>query len=213
MCIRDSTYGGSGGNPNGHIIRWREEGGDHGATSFDWDVFLFGAPADKDAQSINLSGLTADNDFSSPDGLYFDQRGLLWIQTDDGAYRDTVNNQMLVAIPGEVGDGGMLTFTNDFGDEENTTFVGKDASAVNLRRFLVGPKGCEITGITMTPDARSLFINVQHPGEGGSAGNFNTDVSTWPNPNGNALALGNGASRPRSATIVITREDNGEIAL
>ncbi|WP_272961575.1 alkaline phosphatase PhoX, partial [Alcanivorax jadensis] len=76
------------------------------------------------------SGLTADNDFSSPDGLYFDQRGLLWIQTDDGAYRDTVNNQMLVAIPGEVGDGGMLTFTNDFGAEENTTFVGKDASAV-----------------------------------------------------------------------------------
>lgn len=207
------TYGGSGGNPNGHIIRWREEGGDHSATRFDWDVFLFGSPADKDAQSINLSGLTADNDFSSPDGLYFDHRGLLWIQTDDGAYRDTVNNQMLVAIPGEVGDGGMLTFTNDFGGEENTTFVGKDASAVDLRRFLVGPKGCEITGITMTPDGRSLFINVQHPGEGGSAANFNTDVSTWPNPNGDALALGNGVSRPRSATIVITREDNGEIAV
>ncbi len=84
---------------------------------------------------------------------------------------------------------------------------------MDLRRFLVGPKGCEITGITMTPDGRSLFINVQHPGEGGSAANFNTDVSTWPNPNGDALALGNGVSRPRSATIVITREDNGEIAV
>ncbi len=27
-------------NPWGHIIRWRERGGDHASTAFDWDLFL-----------------------------------------------------------------------------------------------------------------------------------------------------------------------------
>jgi secreted PhoX family phosphatase len=54
---------------------------------------------------VNLSGLTDVNDFSSPDGLWFDQNGMLWIQTDDGAYTDVTNCMMLAAIPGKVGDG------------------------------------------------------------------------------------------------------------
>ncbi len=36
------------------------------------------------------------------------------------------------------------------------------------KRFLVGPKGCEITGITATPDLKTLFVNIQHPGESGN---------------------------------------------
>ena len=206
---------GSDGNANGHIIRWRETGGQHDALTFDWDIFLFGAESGADSASVNLSGLTADNDFSSPDGIFIDMRGLMWIQTDDGTYTDTVNNQMLVAIPGEVGDGGMQQVTSSVGADEKTvtTFVGKSASEVDLRRFLVGVPGCEITGIALTPDAKSMFVNIQHPGEGGSAASFNVDKSSWPNSNGNAQALGDGSSRPRSATIVITREDGGEIAL
>ena len=56
------------GNPNGHIIRWRESGGSVAATAFDWDIYLFaaeaGAPAD-----VNLSGLTAVNEvFPGPHG-------------------------------------------------------------------------------------------------------------------------------------------------
>ena len=69
------------GNPNGHIIRWRETGGDPAATTFAWDIYLFGAEAGAPAD-VNLSGLTAVNDFSSPDGLWFDQNGLLWIETE-----------------------------------------------------------------------------------------------------------------------------------
>ena len=34
-----------------------------------------------------------------------------------------------------------------------------------FRRFLTGPRGCEITGIAFTPDNRTMFINIQHPGE------------------------------------------------
>ncbi|KAF5303459.1 hypothetical protein FQA39_LY19023 [Lamprigera yunnana] len=141
------------GHVNGHIIRWRETD----ATRFSWDIYLFGAQADA-AADVNLSGLSDDNDFSSPDGLYFDPRGLLWVQTDDGAYTDVTNCMMLAAVPGQVGDGGRVTAA---GGAE--TIKGANASTDNLRRFLVGPKDCEITGVAVTPDGRTLLFNVQHP--------------------------------------------------
>lgn len=203
-------------NSNGHIIRWREQDGNHAATAFEWDIFLFGSSADASAD-YNVSGLTPDNEFSSPDGLFIDPRGVMWIQTDDGSsgIRSKTNNQMLVAIPGRVGDGESVTVTtsDNNGQESVNTFIGGDADAVKLKRFLVGPNGCEITGISMTPDARSMFINIQHPGEGGSKEAFNTDVSNWPATSRDATAFGEAGNRPRSATIVIYREDGGELAL
>lgn len=193
---------GSGGNANGHIIRFHETGDDPAATTFSWDIYLFGAPFDADPTSVNVSGLTADNDFSSPDGLWFDHQGVCWIQTDDGAYTDTTQCMMLAAIPGQVGDGAARELTSTVGGESNsvTTRIGAAATAATLRRFLVGPRGSEITGITATPDQTTLFVNIQHPGESGS---LTTLQSTWP-------AL-DGVSRPRSATVVITRDDGGPV--
>ena len=173
------------GNDNGHIIRWAEAGGDHAAISFEWDIYLFAAPSDLSAE--NLSQLNDSNDLSSPDGLYFDPRGVLWIQTDDGAYTDTTNCMLLAALPGKVSDG-MLTTTS----AGQQTRVGMPASNDNIKRFFVGPEGCEVTGITMTPDFKTLFINIQHPG------------NAW-----GAIA---GGSIPRSATVMITRED-GDVIL
>jgi secreted PhoX family phosphatase len=205
---------GGKGNVNGHIIRWKEAGNEHSATTFTWDIFLFGADADA-STDINISGLTADNEFSSPDGLFIDHRGVMWIQTDDGALTDKTNNQMLVAIPGTVGDGGSITVNSQIGADTSSvdTFVGKNAAAVQLKRFFVGPRGCEITGIFLTPDARTMFVNVQHPGEDGTAAAFNADNSNWPALSGDATDFGSAGSRPRSATVVITREDGGEIGL
>ena len=40
-----------------------------------------------------------------------------------------------------------------------------DPATGEFRRFLVGPRGCEITGFTTTPDNRTAFVNIQHPGE------------------------------------------------
>lgn len=194
------------GNVNGHIIRWHEDAG-NASTSFTWDIFLFGAEADADPATINLSGLTADNDFSSPDGLWFDNRGLLWIQTDDGAYNDVTNDQLLAAVPGAVGDGHAVDVTSPLSGETVTTYVGRSASTDNLRRFLVGPRGCEITGIASNPANTALFVNVQHPSSPTLDGG-----DSWPNTSGDATALGNGA-RGRSATIVITRNDGGEIGI
>jgi secreted PhoX family phosphatase len=171
------------GNVFGHIIRWREAGGDAAAAAFEWDVFaLAGDPQHADAaRRGNVKG----DAFGSPDGLWFDPRGVLWIQTDvsgttlnKGDYERLGNNMMLAADPrtGEV------------------------------RRFLVGPSGCEVTGCVMSPDLRTVFISIQHPGETPSE---RTDpdkpraVSNWPDfrPDG----------RPRSATLAITREDGGVI--
>ena len=62
-----------------------------------------------------------------------------------------------------------------------TTYVGKAPGETKLRRFLVGPKECEITGITETPDGKTLFVNIQHPGEDTRA-EFSTGTfgSHWP---------------------------------
>ena len=63
-----------------------------------------------DAGDANLSGLSAKNDFSSPDGLWFSRAsGICWIQTDDGAITDETNCMLLAAVPGQVGDGGRVT--------------------------------------------------------------------------------------------------------
>ncbi|GGE95968.1 PhoX family protein [Sphingomonas prati] len=205
------------GNPNGHIIRLREDGDTSEATSFRWDIYVFGAGSDLNPTNINLSGLDATNDLSSPDGLWFSRstnptgqvNPLLWIQTDDGAFTDQTNCMMLAALPGTVGDGAARTIVNlaatDTGTRSQSTFVGK-APGGSLRRFLVGPKECEITGVDSTPDGRALFVNIQHPGEGGTGA---APTSAWPA----SQAGTTGTSRPRSATIVITKNDGGLVGL
>jgi uncharacterized protein len=92
------------------------------------------------------------------------------------------------------------------------TRIGAKPTAANLRRFLVGPVDCEITGLTETPDGRALFVNIQHPGETISRANIGDPsryLSHWP---GNAgYGAGGATARPRSATLVITRTDGGLI--
>ncbi len=170
-------------NRFGHIVRWREEGDDVAATRFRWDIFAMGGYADSD--DPKLRGQFRGDAFGCPDGLWFDAQGVLWVQTDisptalnKGDFAALGNNQMLAADP----------------------------ATATFRRFLVGPRGCEITGFTMTPDGRTGFVNIQHPGE--NPGELNDPakphaISNWPDfdPNG----------RPRSATVVIRRRDGGII--
>ncbi|EHL22893.1 MAG: phosphatase [Acidovorax sp. SCN 68-22] len=201
------------GNPNGHLLRMKEGSAGGAATTFTWDIYLFGAEAGADKGVVNISSLTADQDFSSPDGLVFSpSTGICWIQTDDGAYTDVTNNMMLAAIPGRVGDGGKktLSFTKADGSKlDVVTAVGKAPTPSTLKRFLVGPVGCEITGLCETPDGKTMFINIQHPGENTLHANIGDPAkytSQWPTNAG----YGPG-KRPRSATIVITKNDGGRI--
>lgn len=161
-------------NVYGQILRWKTHNGDHGADTFDWDLFVVaGNPVVHAGQPKGGSAnITPHNMFNSPDGMGFDDAGRLWILTDgdasnSGDFAGMGNNQMLCADP-------------DSGE---------------IRRFMVGPVGCEVTGISFSPDQKTLFVGIQHPGENGG--------STFPEhlPNG----------KPRSSVMAISREDGGII--
>lgn len=226
------------GNVHGHIVRIREDGDDAGATTFRWDIFLFGAQAKADVgvddvnyqQNVNISGLTEWNDLSKPDGCWFSSKtGILWIETDDNTLTDQSNAMLLAAIPGRYGDGGAVVVNNLLnGDPEQgrtppagsdttvTTYAGRKMTDATFKRFMVAPKGAEITGVTESPDGRVMFVNIQHPGENTTAGNIGDPTkfeSHWPGNGGGVAAYGPGgaAARPRSATVMITRNDGGLI--
>jgi hypothetical protein len=224
------------GNVNGHIMRIREDADDAGAVSFKWDIFLFGAQAKADAgmddlnyqANVNLSGLTDINDLSKPDGCWFSKAsGILWIETDDNTYTDVTNAMLLAAVPGVHGDGGAVTVVDKVDGSPNRavtadktvqTFMGKKMTDVTFKRFLTAPTGAEVTGVAESPDGKALFVNIQHPGENTSAANFTAGIfeSNWP---GNGMGItaaygpGGASARPRSSTLMITKNDGGIIGL
>ncbi|HEX4856912.1 MAG TPA: alkaline phosphatase PhoX, partial [Limnobacter sp.] len=208
---------GAKGNVNGHVIRWKEANSNPAATAFEWDIYLFGAETDDiNNPNVNLSGLTESNVLSSPDGLWFSEKtGVLYIQTDDGAFTDVSNCMLVAAVPGSVGDGKEVTVDNSAaGGGTVNTRVG---AVGTLRRLLVGPVESEITGLTESPDGKALFINIQHPGEDtpslaaapSSAWPYSLAGGTFGNPPAGVLPVQ--GNRPRSATIVLTRKDGGVI--
>jgi secreted PhoX family phosphatase len=211
------------GNPNGHIIRFKEQDSLSTALTFTWDIYVFGAEEDM-PENVNLSKLTANNSFSSPDGLWFSKStGICWIQTDDGAFTDETNCMLLASVPGTVGDGGEFYVSNSLTTSSGTTtgitktFIGGVLGESRLRRFLVAPKGAEVTGITETADGKTLFVNIQHPGENtaawGATATSLTTESTWPGNGGGLTAAHGPAGRPRSATLIITKNDGGKVGL
>ena len=203
------------GNVNGHIVRLAQ--GKPADTAFKWDLYLTASEAGADKGKINLSNLTDANDLSSPDGLVFSQAtGICWIQTDDGAYTDVTNCMLMAAIPGHVGDGAKKTLTykrSDGSDKAVDTYIGKAPTEATFKRFLVGPKGAEITGWCETPDGKAMFVNIQHPGENTKMADVNSPAkfeSQWP-ANAGYGSENSTSKRPRSATIVITKLDGGQI--
>jgi secreted PhoX family phosphatase len=169
-------------NVMGQIIRWKDEG-DFDGQRFAWNhLLLAGDPANERAEA---KGNIRGDAFSSPDTIAFDARGVLWVGTDMSS---TSMNKGEMARLG------------------NNALLACDPSTGEVRRFLTGPTGCEITGATWTPDGRTLFINIQHPGETPSERSDPASpgkISRWPD-----FAIG---GRPRSATLAIRRKDGGVI--
>ncbi len=169
-------------NTMGNIIRWKEDGDFDGIT-FQWNHFvLAGDPANARAEA---KGNVKGDAFGCPDGLWTDARGVLWIQTD-----------MSTSAMGK----------GDLKNLGNNAMLAADVKTGEIRRFLTGPNGCEITGATATPDGRTMFINVQHPGESPSERSDPAEPrknSNWPDQRA--------SGRPRSATVVIRKADGGVI--
>ena len=164
-------------NKYGQIVRWRPSDGDHTSDFFSWDLYvLAGNPVvhkDEGDLRAGSKNVNAGNFFNSPDGIAFDNNGMLWIQTDGkysnkGDFEGMGNNQMLVG----------------------------DTVTGEIRRFLVGPNECEVTGITFSPDRRTVFVGIQHPGE---------------KAKGNSHFPDGGDTAPRSCVVAITRDDGGVI--
>ncbi|MGR6782392.1 PhoX family protein [Moritella viscosa] len=174
-------------NSAGHIIRWQE--GDD-AEQFSWDIFVFGA-AEDGSPEVNISGLDELNQFASPDGLAFDSRGIMWIQTDNGALELTeyTNDQMLAVVPSQL--------TKDAGELETINSDNQTA----LKRFFVGPNGAEVTGLAFSPTQTDLFLNIQHP-------------KNWPYSNDASMETpSNQTVRPRAATVIIRKNDGREVGV
>ena len=169
-------------NTMGNIIRWKDNGDFDGAT-FEWNHFVLAG--DPKLERADAKGNIKGDAFSCPDGLWTDARGVLWIQCDMST--------------SAMGKGDLINMGNN-------GMLAADVKTGEIRRFLTGPSGCEITGATATPDGKTMFINVQHPGESPSERSDPTQprkISNWPDqrPTG----------RPRSATVVIRKLDGGVI--
>ncbi|TFL19880.1 PhoX family protein [Jannaschia formosa] len=155
-------------NNYGQVVRWMPENGDHAADRFGWDLYVMaGNPIVGQGDYKGSDNINEGNLFNSPDGMMFDSRGLLWIQTDgedsnEGPYLGMGNNQMLAGDP-ESGE---------------------------IRRFLTGPKGSEVTGLTWSADRSTMFVGIQHPGA--------------PFPDGPD-------SLPRSSVVAVKRLDGGAV--
>ncbi|SEG84095.1 PhoX family protein [Marinobacterium lutimaris] len=173
-------------NEYGHIIRWTEA---DDMSGFEWDIFVFGSNDSADADT-NLSGLTDLNEFASPDGLGFDSRGILWIETDNGSdVADDTNDQVLAVVPSNVVDA-----------DGNQTVITAENQEM-LKRFFVGPNGCEVTGLAFNADNTAMFVNIQHPGNWPYS-----DDATEVTPDGTTV-------RPRASTVVIQKADGGPIGV
>jgi secreted PhoX family phosphatase len=170
-------------NPYGHIFQISHDAGDHTSTTLRWAVYLLaGDPAFDPTVQLNASNI-----FGSPDGIYYDADARLWIQTD-------ISN-------------GSQNRTN-YANIGNNMMLAADPANSDIRRFLTGPRGAEITGVILTPDQETMFINVQHPGEATTAFGAPTAanpraVSNWPDFDP--------AGRPRAATVVIRKVGGGKI--
>jgi hypothetical protein len=193
-------------NDYGHIIRWREAGKTVTATSFSWDIFvqcgdeqnanipktigssynktnLIGVDvADPEFSRKIYEGNINGDDYGAPDGLWFDEYGRLWIQTD------------------QAGDG-----QGDWKNIGGNVMMCADPNTGATKRFLTSPTDCEVTGVITTPDHRTMFVNIQHPGDRGTPSEP-TLGSNWPHSQGYGPS-----GRPRSATVVITKDDGGII--
>jgi secreted PhoX family phosphatase len=149
---------------------------DHTATECDWGFFMLGGDPANASHGARYGAPVSPNGWvAAPDNIAFDPRGRIWISTD-GQDDAAGFNDSLYAAP--------------------TSGPNRGAT----RCFFTGPRGSEICGPEFTPDGRTLFVAVQHPGDGSS---FDKPSTRWPDFRGDMP--------PRSAVVAITRGDGGEI--
>jgi uncharacterized protein len=171
-----------GPNKHGHIVEIVPPlvGGkpDHAATECEWGFFLLGGdPRVAEHGARYASPVSPNGWLAAPDNVAFDPKGRIWISTDGQDDWAGFNDSLYGA-----------------------TVSGASRGAT--RCFFNGPTGCEICGPCFTPDGRTLFLAIQHPGDD-KGSSFDKPSTRWPDFRGDLP--------PRSSVLAITRADGGEI--
>ena len=208
------------GNGLGHIIEITEAGGDHAATTFTWEIVLLcGMPDAAGSVATNSSPVAAlstsvannitywagyDESLVSPvarvDNVSFDHHGFMYVSTD--------------GQPSALADPGTLVAWNDV----LVGFSVDGAERGHGKNLVSAVKGCEVTGPFFTPDDRSLFLSIQHPGVDmytwsslASAPAFTSGTWAAPGSAWNTIPAAGSPGIPRPATIVVRRTDGSPI--
>jgi secreted PhoX family phosphatase len=174
-------------NEWGHIIelippgsegaKGRMGNSDHAAATFRWEMFLMGGNPANPSHGAKYGPGVKEGYLAAPDNVAFDNRGHLWIVTD--GQDDALN----------VADSVYACDLN-----------GPKRAATKL--FFNAPRGAEICGPCFTPDAKTLFLAIQHPGEE-KGSTIDKPSTRWPDFKADMP--------PRPAVIAVTKDDGGEI--
>jgi uncharacterized protein len=159
-------------NEHGHIIEITEDKNDPTATRFSWEIFMVCGDPSKDSHTY-FAGCDKGkiSPVSRPDNIIFDRKGNLWIATD-GQPASLKKNDGIYAVPVQGPDRGFV------------------------RQFLSAVSGAEVASLDLTPDNRSLFASIQHPGEGSKNLDPNNLTSRWPD-----------GDFPRPSVVAVTKAD------
>lgn len=174
-------------NAFGHIIEILEAEGDFTATTGTWEILLqCGDPSVAEVGATFSTETTKNGWFGMPDNAAIDAEGRLWVSTDGNSMAETGRTDGLWAVDID-------------GDARGTS-----------RLFYRVPVGAEMCGPCPTADMTTMFVAVQHPGDGGDdwqghgRPSYYEDLSTrWPDFN---------AAMPvRPSVVAITRQGGGRI--
>jgi uncharacterized protein len=164
-------------NQFGHIIELIEEGGDHAATRFLWGIFILAGDPKNPEHEAYYQGRTDVNPMARPDNIAFDDRGRMWVATD--------------GVSETLGQNDGVWVLDTEGPQRG-----------RARQFLSGPAGSEICGPEFTPDNRTFFVAISHPGFGDEI-TYDTTTSRWPSYQAD--------TPPRPGVVAIYREDKAKI--
>ncbi|MDX1685751.1 MAG: DUF839 domain-containing protein [Saprospiraceae bacterium] len=138
---------------HGEILKIKERDGCYDALEFEAETLIAGGK---------------ETDFSCPDNLAFDMSGNLWFTCDMSS-----------------GDMNNLLKPQYWPFKNNSLHVlirhGEDAG--KIIRVVSAPIQAELTGPWFSPDNKTLFLSVQHPGE--KTNDLDHPTSTWPHDGDN----------------------------
>jgi hypothetical protein len=141
-------------NRFGHIIQITEPDGDFTATQSRWEILVQCGDPNVAEVGATWNPLTSDEGwFGSPDNCAVDPSGRLWVASD--------GNESTGASDG-------IWAMETEGERRGTS-----------KAFFRAPIGAEVCGPRFTADGETLFLSVQHPGDGDGA-TFETPTTRWP---------------------------------